>query len=117
MSVILHNGEIADTPVKLTDKIRVSVPNLVQTTRKVFGPLSFDPVVSGQGGTRIPQRGDKAVVGVDEGTGVQWIVSWHRDDPALPPYQETGGGTSGNVDGGFPDSVYGGLPVIDGNGV
>lgn len=32
-----------------------------------------------------------------------------------------GGGDSdggdGNVDGGFPDSVYGGLPLIDGNGI
>jgi hypothetical protein len=28
-----------------------------------------------------------------------------------------GGDSSGNIDGGEPDSVYGGLPIIDGNGV
>src|SRR4030095_9910592 len=56
----------------------------------------------------IPQRGDSAVVGVDEGTGDQWIVSWHRDDDTPPPYSETGGG--GSVDGppgGDPGEVLG----------
>jgi hypothetical protein len=28
-----------------------------------------------------------------------------------------GGEGGGNVDGGFPDSVYGGTPLVDGNGV
>lgn len=85
---------IADTPAKLTDHIRVSVPDLTLASRTTYGPLSFDPVVSGQGGTRIPQRGDRAVVGIDSETGVQWVLSWHRDDPTPPPYLETGGGSS-----------------------
>lgn len=108
MKVTLLNGMIADTPVALTDRVRVSVPDLTLTTRQVYGPLRFDPIVSGQGGVRIPQRGDIAVVGVDEGTGDQWIVGWHRDDPTPPPYSEAGGG--GSVDwpaGGDPGEVLG----------
>lgn len=33
------------------------------------------------------------------------------------PAGGSGGDSSGNIDGGEPDSVYGGLPLIDGNGV
>lgn len=86
--VIIHNGVIADTPASLTDRIKVSVPDLTTMSRKVYGPLPFRPVVSGHGGTRLPQAGDKALLGVDEGTGEQWIVAWHRDDTTPPPYSE-----------------------------
>lgn len=34
-----------------------------------------------------------------------------------PAGGSSGGDGSGNIDGGKPDSVYGGLPLIDGNGV
>src|SRR5436190_12470831 len=87
------NGVIADTPTKLTDKIKVSVPDLQTMSRQVYGPLPFDPIVSGRGGTRLPQAGDSAIVGVDEGTGRQWVIGWHRDDTTLPPYSEEGLGT------------------------
>ena len=90
MAVFLLNGVVADTPDKLTDEIRVSVPDLTTTARLTYGPLKFDPVVSGSGGVRIPNRGDKAVLGIDEETGDQWIVRWHRDDLTLPPYTESG---------------------------
>lgn len=99
MSVLLLNGRIADTPVALTDRIRVSVPDLTSAARQVYGPLRYDPIVSGQGGTRIPQVGDTAVIGVDEGTGEQWVVAWHRDDTTAPPYSEVGGSGGSIVSG------------------
>lgn len=102
MTVNLHNGVVADTPAKLSDEIRVSVPDLYAMTRQVFGPLSFRPVVSGHGGTRLPQAGDRAIVGVDEGTGRSWLVGWHRDDDTLPPYTEEGGSGGGSGEPGPP---------------
>lgn len=99
MSLTLLNGVVADSPATLTDKIRISVPDLQSNTRQVFGPLPFDPIVSGHGGTRLPQAGDSAVVAVDEGTGDQWVVRWHRDDTTLPPYTEEGGIGSGGGTG------------------
>lgn len=100
--LILLNGVIVDTPSALTDRIRVSVPDLVTMPRQTYGPLRFDPIVSGQGGTRIPQSGDTAVVGIDEGTGEQWVVRWHRDDATPPPYNESGGnGGGGGSSGGM----------------
>lgn len=86
MTVRLLNGMIADTPINLTDRIRVSVPDLKTTDRTVYGPYPFDPIVSGGGGTRLPQTGDKAVVGVDDASAVGWIICWHRDDTTAPPY-------------------------------
>lgn len=91
MTLQLYNGVVANTPVKLTDRIKVSVPDLSSEPRFTYGPLAFDPIVSGQGGTRLPHAGDTAVVGVDDETGDSWVVRWHRDDTALPPYLESGG--------------------------
>lgn len=110
MAIVLYNGAVADTPVSLTDRIRVSVPDLKSADRKTFGPFAFDPIVSGSGGTRIPQRGDKAVIGIDEETGEQWIVRWHRDDTAVPPYSESGspgltGPAGGDLSGSYPNPV------------
>lgn len=93
MTLQLYNGVVATTPIALTDRIKVSVPDLSTEPRFTYGPLAFDPIVSGQGGTRLPQAGDTAVVGVDDETGDSWVVRWHRDDTALPPYLEGGGTT------------------------
>lgn len=86
MAMTLFNGVIADTPTTLTDRIKVSVPDLLANNRITYGPLPFDPIVSGEGGTRLPHAGDRAIVAVDEETGVQWVLAWHRDDTSLPPY-------------------------------
>jgi hypothetical protein len=110
MTVLLHNGVVADNPVNLTDRIRISVPDLTTMPRRVYGPLRFDPIVSGYGGTRLPRAGDRAVVGVDEGTGEQWVVSWHRDDTTPPPYSELGGGAPGII----PESVMAVNIEVDG---
>jgi microcystin-dependent protein len=106
MAIQLHNGVVADNPTALTDRIRVSVPDLTSADRKTFGPFAFDPIVSGGGGTRLPQRGDKAVIGIDDGTGEQWVVRWHRDDTSVPPYDEEGGSVAWPV-GGDPGEVLG----------
>lgn len=86
MTVTLLNGEIADTPTTLTDRVRVSVPDLRTMPRRTYGPMPFDPIVSGTGGTRLPQAGDKALIGIDDARGEYWLVSWHRDDTWPPPY-------------------------------
>lgn len=85
-------GRIVDTPETLNDQIRVSVPNLTAPSRVTYGPMAFAPIVSGQGGTRIPNRGDIAIIAVDEGTDVPLVITWHRADPTAPPYSEEGGG-------------------------
>jgi hypothetical protein len=86
MSLTLHNGVVASNPSTLTDRIKVAVPDMDSMSRIIYGPLPFSPLVSGTGGTRLPQVGDKAVVGIDEGTGEQWVIAWRRDDTTLPPY-------------------------------
>lgn len=95
MPILLYKGIVADTPATLIDKIRISVPDMRTMSRQVYGPLSFRPVVSGHGGTRLPQAGDSAVVGVEESTGESWVVEWHRDDTTPPPYTEEGAGGGG----------------------
>lgn len=99
MPVQILNGIVSSTPEKLTDGIKVSVPDLRSMPRQVYGPLAFDPVVSGHGGTRLPQAGDTALVGVDEETGISWVVNWHRPDPTAPPYTEEGGTGGGGEPG------------------
>jgi hypothetical protein len=91
-------GRIVDTPVNLTDLVRVSVPNLTIADRVTYGPMAFAPIVSGHGGTRLPQRGDTAVIAVDEGTDAPLVLSWHRDDDTAPPYTEEGGTGGGGTD-------------------
>ena len=98
MPIYLLTGQIADTPTALTDRIRISVPGLQAMPRHTYGPLPFRPVVSGNGGTRLPHIGDRAIVGIDEDAGEQWVVEWHRDDTFPPPYTEDGsdgGGAQG----------------------
>jgi hypothetical protein len=90
MTVTLYSGVVVSTPTTLTDTIKVSVPDLKAPDRRSFGPLRFNPTVSGSGGTRLPQAGDSALIGVDEETGGQWVVSWYRDDDTAPPYSEVG---------------------------
>jgi len=82
----LLNGVITETPEKLTDTIKVAVPDNKTLDRRVYGPLHFLPVPSGTGGIRLPHKGDRAVVAIDEGYGQQWIISWYRTDSTAPPY-------------------------------
>jgi hypothetical protein len=115
MTLTLVNGIVADTPAKLSDLIRVSVPDLTTATRNTYGPLKFRPYIQGDAAPRLPQKGDKAVLGIDDENEDAWIVLWHRDDATAPPYVSQAGG--GNIDGGMPSSQYGGVPFINGGGV
>lgn len=54
--------------------------------------------------------GDRVSVAMSQ-QGVLWLLGGAGGGTG----GDSGGG--GNVDGGFPDSVYGGLPLVDGNGV
>jgi hypothetical protein len=92
MTVIVISGAVVDTPTALTDRVRVSAPDLTLATRQTYGPFAFDPIVSGTGGTRLPQSGDRALVGLDSSSGDSWLIAWHRDDTTEPPYDEEGGG-------------------------
>lgn len=98
MTVANLNGVVVDTPTRLDDTIRVSVPDLETAPRNTYGPLRFRPYIGGDGTIRLPARGDLAVVGIDTGTGEQWVIEWHRDDHTDPPYViSSGGGASGEI--------------------
>lgn len=82
MTVTFHNGMIADSPEQVTDQVRVSVPNLTTMDRLTYGPMSFRPQISADGGVRLPQRGDKALVGIDD-AGPPWLLEWERADATV----------------------------------
>jgi hypothetical protein len=87
VTVALYSGVVADSPSDAAEQVRVSVPNLTQMDRKTYGPVAFTPKVSAAGAVRFPQRGDLAVVGIDDsGAGHNWLVTWlHADSgPASP---------------------------------
>ena len=85
--------------VSVTGKgVYVTLPRYDRTLR--WGPLMPSDFTA--------KVGDKLAVTLSD-AGLPWAVSGKGGDG--------GGDTDGNVDGGEPDSVYGGTPLIDGNGV
>ena len=90
MTVTFFTGQVAIAPTNLSDKIKVCVPDNKAQDRRTYGPLPFNPTVSGSGGVRLPQAGDTACIGVDDEDGRQYVVSWYRDDDTPPPYSEAG---------------------------
>jgi hypothetical protein len=82
MSLTLFNGVVADNAVSVTDKVKVSVPDLSIATRQVYGPLSFVPNPNGTGGITLPQAGDRAVISVDEGSGDPYLIFWQTGSGA-----------------------------------
>jgi hypothetical protein len=106
MPVLIVNGEIADTPTRLDDLIRVSCPDLGNMARNTYGPLKYRPYIAGNGAPKLPVRGDKATIGLDSSTGEQWIISWHHDDHTNPPYVGGGGGTGPPGPAGPPGLVW-----------
>jgi hypothetical protein len=77
MAVNFYNGYVADDAATDASEVRVSVPNLTIADRIVYGPLPFRPNIGQDGGIRIPSRGDKCIIAVDDSSsGEQWIVSW-----------------------------------------
>ena len=58
----------------------------------------------------------------DAAVGVGERVSVAMSEEGVPWLLGAGGGggsggSGGNIDGGFPDSIYGGVPITDGGGV
>jgi nitrous oxidase accessory protein NosD len=80
VSLTLFNGVVANTPTTASDKIKVSVPDLTIETRNVYGPLAFVPNPDADAGITLPQAGDRAVISVDEESGEQYVIFWHRAD-------------------------------------
>lgn len=77
MAVNFYNGYVADDAATDASEVRVSVPNLTIADRIVYGPLPFRPNIGQDGGIRIPSRGDRCIIAVDDSSsGEQWIVSW-----------------------------------------
>lgn len=62
----------------------------------------------------LPGTGTAGQKIVLKGTGIvyEWTGSWTSLGPAAP----SGGGGSGNLDGGFSTTVYGGTTPVDGGG-
>jgi hypothetical protein len=86
MSFRFYNGEVATNPSDLSDLIRVAVPNLRDSKRRMYGPMSFRPQIAGDGGVRIPERGDDALVAVDGDGGQPWIIDWSSTDQDTTNY-------------------------------
>lgn len=100
MAVTFLNGYIADDPATAATQVRVSVPNLTQLDRVVYGPLNFRPKLSAEGGVVFPQRGSKALIAVDDSSdGQAWIVSWEEVDGVDTTTKTTGtiAGASGGA--------------------
>lgn len=90
------HGRVANTP-SADDELFVTIETF-DGHRQWWGPCRYP------GGAHL-QRGDDVLIVFDE-RGEEWVAGGF-----------SGGGSGGNVDGGFPDSTYGGTPRIDGNGI
>ena len=69
--------------------------------------LRWGPLMPASLGVKV---GDRIAVALSD-AGVCWAVG------AGDGGGGGGGDGGGNIDGGFPDSIYGGTPLVDGNGV
>lgn len=91
MAITFLNGYIADDPATAAVQVRISVPNLTQLDRVVYGPMNFRPKLSAEGGVVFPQRGSAALIAVDDSAdGKQWIVSWEEADGVDTTVKATG---------------------------
>jgi hypothetical protein len=97
---------VTQTPVAETDVLHVARAGGSVATSYDIAPGHWS-----SRGTNLPAPGDVCLLEFDD-VGDTWITEW--EGVSLFP---AGGGGDGNVDGGFPDSVYGGTSLIDGNGI
>ena len=114
LSSLVGGVPSAGQPAVSRGRVSVSPANETSTMTVIVGAYSGHEYVipsgnwSPRGGT-MPPVDAACVVGFDD-RGDPWVLQWEGTG-------SYGGGGGGNVDGGEPDSVYGGTPLIDGNGV
>ena len=97
-------GQIARAPVSDADTLYVVTPDLSLA-------LAYEvPSAQWAHASNLPAVGTECVLVFDE-QGDAWVPIWAGMIPG------GSGDGSGNIDGGEPDSIYGGLPRIDGNGI
>jgi len=98
---MVNRATIARAPADYTDGMDVSLQGLGQA-------FPFE-IPAGHWDKRgaLPALGALCLVIFDD-RGDVWVPLVYSTDAAA------GGSGGGNVDGGFPDSVYGGTPLVDG---
>jgi hypothetical protein len=92
---------IANTP-ELGGELYVTV-GAFDGDRQVWGPCRWVP------SNGIPAAGDECLLVLTEEDGTPWVMTTAA--------AASGGGEGGNVDGGFPDSIYTPLSPVDGGGI
>jgi hypothetical protein len=96
-------GQVAIAPASNDDSLSVVMPGFSLA-------YSYEvPADQWTSASNLPAAGAGCVIVFDE-QGDAWVPIWEGMIPG-------GGDSGGNVDGGFPDSVYGGTQLIDGNGI
>lgn len=112
MAVRFFNGFIADTPTVASDAVRISVPNLTQMDRVVYGPLSWTPIIDSSGSIIFPSRGDACLIAVDDDNlGDQWIVSWSGSRSVLS--QQPADAAKATVNGGSQAITTGNNAIVN----
>ena len=97
-----YKGRIARTPVNDADSLIVVLPDFSMAFPRTV------PAAQWEHAANLPALNADCLVVLDENNDA-WVPLWDG--------MTAGGGGGGNVDGGFPDSVYGGTPTIDGGAV
>jgi hypothetical protein len=101
-----YKGKVVTPPASNDDSMVVVVPD--------FSMAFPYEVLSNhwEKASNFPVANAGCLVLFDE-VGDAWVPLWD----GMIPGGAGGDGGSGNIDGGFPDSVYGGIPLIDGGGI
>jgi hypothetical protein len=89
LSVTFLNGQVVESPTTLDQLVTVVCPNLTTERRQVYGAMTFRPHIAGDGGLRIPVRGDRALVAIDT-DGDPWMVEWTPADQSVGNFPNTG---------------------------
>jgi hypothetical protein len=101
-----YKGQIARAPLSDTDTMVITVPDFsmafpYEVLSDHWMSASNLPAVNAECLALFDERGDA------------WVPQWD----GMIPGGGGGDGGGGNIDGGFPDSVYGGTPLIDAGGI
>jgi hypothetical protein len=92
------HATIANTPVDFRDALYVVV-DAFDGGAQQWGPCRWVPADT------IPHAGDECMLVLAEDDRAPWVLT------------HAGSGSSDHLDGGAPDSIYGGTDMIDGGGI